>query len=46
MLRCDLLPERFLPRPRMLCAMKKFLVFLLIVGVIGVVYKMVVEKEA
>lgn len=31
---------------RMLRGMKKFLVFLLIVGLLGVVYKMVVEKDA
>lgn len=30
----------------MLTGMKKFLVFLLVVGLIGVVYKMVVEKDA
>lgn len=31
---------------RMLSGMKKFLVLLLIVGLLGVVYKMVVEKDA
>lgn len=30
----------------MLGDMKKFLVFLLIVGLLGVVYKMVVDKDA
>lgn len=42
----DLWPGDLSQMARMLRGMKKFLVLLLIVGLLGVVYKMVIEKDA